>query len=45
MSKGGSMCHGEIDPVAVSYVLEASSPGINRPLRKLAHFAEQLGKS
>ena len=34
----------EIDPFPGSYVLEVSSPGIDRPLRKPEHFAKQLGK-
>ena len=32
------------DIVPQSYVLEVSSPGIERPLKKPEHFAEQLGK-
>jgi len=32
------------DPVAGSYVLEVSSPGINRLLKKPEHFARFVGK-
>jgi ribosome maturation factor RimP len=32
------------DPVEGRYTLEVSSPGINRPLRKLAHFEECKGE-
>jgi ribosome maturation factor RimP len=32
------------EPVVVPYTLEVSSPGIDRPLRKLDHFVRYLGK-
>jgi len=32
------------EPVAGPYTLEVSSPGINRPLRKLEHFLRYVGK-
>ncbi len=32
------------DPIPVAYHLEVSSPGLNRPLRKLDHFQEHVGK-
>ena len=32
------------DPVAGPYVLEVSSPGINRPLKRREHFARFVGK-
>jgi ribosome maturation factor RimP len=31
------------DPIAGAYTLEVSSPGLNRPLFKLAHFAKYVG--
>jgi len=31
------------DLIQTSYNLEISSPGIDRPLRKLEHFQKQLG--
>jgi ribosome maturation factor RimP len=31
------------DLIPVAYHLEVSSPGLNRPLRKLSHFREQVG--
>jgi ribosome maturation factor RimP len=34
----------EIDAFDGAYVLEVSSPGIERPLRKRRHFEAQLGK-
>jgi ribosome maturation factor RimP len=34
----------ESDAIDGAYVLEVSSPGIERPLRKRAHFEAQLGK-
>lgn len=30
------------DPLAGAYMLEVSSPGLDRPMRKPAHFAKQL---
>ena len=35
----------EIDPFPGSYTLEVSSPGPNRPLRKLAHFEKVVGET
>lgn len=32
------------DPIASQYTLEVSSPGIDRPLFTLAHFAAQMGE-
>ena len=32
------------DLVPESYVLEVSSPGVERPLKRSEHFAEQIGK-
>ena len=32
------------DPIKNAYDLEVSSPGLNRPLRKLAHFKKQIGE-
>ena len=32
------------DPIATQYTLEVSSPGIDRPLFTLAHFAAQTGE-
>ncbi len=32
------------DPISGPYVLEVSSPGVRRPLRTEAHFAEAVGK-
>ena len=32
------------DPIPITYHLEVSSPGMNRPLRKLKHFQEHVGK-
>jgi ribosome maturation factor RimP len=34
----------EVDPVAGSYTLEVSSPGLERPLRTAAHFAAAVGE-
>ena len=34
----------EVDAFAGAYVLEVSSPGIERPLRKRSHFEAPLGK-
>ena len=34
----------ELDPIAGPYTLEVSSPGIDRPLRKLADFARFAGE-
>ena len=34
----------EIDPFPGAYMLEVSSPGIDRPLRTLAHFARFAGE-
>jgi ribosome maturation factor RimP len=31
------------DPIEGQYVLEVSSPGLNRPLFELAHYEKQLG--
>lgn len=31
------------DPIAVPYTLEVSSPGVERPLLKLAHYQRYLG--
>lgn len=31
------------DPISSEYTLEVSSPGLDRPLRKPAHFAEFMG--
>lgn len=33
------------DPIAGSYTLEVTSPGIERPLRTAAHFQREVGKS
>lgn len=35
----------ESDAIDGAYSLEVSSPGIERPLRKLGHFEAQLGKN
>ena len=35
----------EIDPFPGAYMLEVSSPGIDRPLRTPAHFAAQIGET
>ena len=32
------------DPIPGQYVLEVSSPGLDRPLRKEEHFRHQIGK-
>jgi ribosome maturation factor RimP len=32
------------DPIASQYTLEVSSPGIDRPLFSMAHFAKQVGE-
>ncbi len=32
------------DIIQTSYHLEVSSPGLNRPLRKVAHYRQQLGR-
>ncbi len=32
------------DPIATSYLLEVSSPGLDRPLKKLKHFEQSLGR-
>ncbi len=32
------------DPISVAYTLEVSSPGLDRPLMKRAHFEKYLGK-
>lgn len=34
----------KLDPYKGSYTLEVSSPGIDRPLRTLAHFEQAIGK-
>jgi ribosome maturation factor RimP len=34
----------EADPIAGSYTLEVSSPGLERPLRTPAHFAAAIGE-
>ncbi|MDR3644845.1 MAG: ribosome maturation factor RimP, partial [Clostridia bacterium] len=34
----------EADPVAQSYYLEVSSPGVERELKKPGHFEHELGK-
>ncbi len=34
----------EADPLGGAYTLEVSSPGLERPLRKLSHFKAQVGK-
>lgn len=31
------------DPIKVPYTLEVSSPGIDRPLLRLAHYADNIG--
>ena len=35
----------EADPVAGAYLLEVSSPGVERPLRTPAHFAAAVGET
>ena len=35
----------DIDPFTGAYVLEVSSPGIDRPLRLLEHFKDQIGQT
>jgi ribosome maturation factor RimP len=35
----------DIDAIGGPYTLEVSSPGLERPLRKLGHFQAQLGKN
>ncbi|GHT79856.1 ribosome maturation factor RimP [Actinomycetota bacterium] len=35
----------ELDPFKGSYTLEVSSPGIDRPLRTLRHFAQAAGQT
>jgi ribosome maturation factor RimP len=32
------------DPIKSNYTLEVSSPGLNRPLRKAAHFKKAIGE-
>jgi ribosome maturation factor RimP len=32
------------DPIPTAYRLEISSPGVERPLKRSEHFAEQIGK-
>jgi ribosome maturation factor RimP len=32
------------DPIPTSYTLEVSSPGLDRPLKKLKHFEQSKGK-
>lgn len=32
------------DPITGEYTLEVSSPGVDRPLFKLAHYAENIGQ-
>jgi ribosome maturation factor RimP len=34
----------EVDAIGVTYTLEVSSPGLERPLRKQKHFEGQVGK-
>ena len=34
----------QMDPFPGAYTLEVSSPGINRPLRKLEHFIKHIGE-
>ena len=42
-SEGGQALD-ELDAVDTTYVLEVSSPGLDRPLRKRSHFEAQVGK-
>lgn len=44
-SKAVSAALDAADPVAGSYMLEVSSPGIERPLRTPAHFAAATGET
>lgn len=32
------------DPIPSSYTLEVSSPGLDRPLKKMKHFEQSIGK-
>jgi len=32
------------DPIPTSYTLEVSSPGLDRPLKKMKHFEQSIGK-
>lgn len=32
------------DPIPTSYMLEVSSPGLDRPLKKVKHFEQSVGK-
>jgi len=34
----------EADPIEQAYILEVSSPGIDRPLKKPEHFEKYIGK-
>ncbi len=34
----------ELDAIDTTYVLEVSSPGLDRPLRRRSHFVAQIGK-
>ncbi len=34
----------ELDAIDTTYVLEVSSPGLDRPLRRRSHFVSQIGK-
>lgn len=44
LSRGVSRLLDEEDPVPGSYTLEVSSPGLERPLRRPAHFAKAVGR-
>ncbi len=43
-SKNISVMLDALDPIEHSYILEVSSPGINRKLRKVEHFKDAVGK-
>lgn len=34
----------EVDPIDHAYVLEVSSPGLDRPLKRIADYARNIGK-
>jgi ribosome maturation factor RimP len=44
LSRGISRLFDDTDPVSGSYTLEVSSPGLERKLRRPAHYAKSLGR-
>jgi ribosome maturation factor RimP len=44
ISRAVSRLLDESDPVAGSYTLEVSSPGLERPLRRPSHFEKSVGR-